>query len=155
MGLTREIPSSRLPGGRNAETRLHLQGLRRIAAADLSDARRLLLVNCVEAYLELNLEEQAEYAQLCRVRENREVRRMATTWSERIAAQGREEGLQAGRQETLEVVKKLLLRLLAQRFAPLPEETRVLVESISSLNRLTRLIERAPTARSLESLRLS
>ena len=33
---------------------LKLACLRRIAAADLDDARRILLVNCVEAYLELN-----------------------------------------------------------------------------------------------------
>jgi len=137
---------------------LKLACLRRIAAADLDDARRILLVDCVEAYLELNSNEAAEYARLCKVRENREVRKMATTWSERIEAQGREKGLQAGRreglQEGLQVVRKILLGLLEQRFGPLSEATRERVESISSLDRLARLSEKALTARSLAALRL-
>jgi flagellar biosynthesis/type III secretory pathway protein FliH len=116
------------------------------------------------------LDEAAEYARLCTVRENREVRTMATTWSERVAAQGREEGLQTGRQvgrregvregrqkglqEGLQAVRKILLGLLEQRFGPLPAATRERIEAISSLDRLTRLSERALTARSLAALRL-
>jgi hypothetical protein len=165
---------------RGALTRpeLKLACLRRIAAADLDDARRILLVDCVEAYLELNSDEAAEYARLCTVRENREVKTMATTWSERIEAQGIEKGLQAGRREgmkagrreglqegrkeglqegrqmALQAVRKILLSLLEQRFGPLSEATRERVESISSLDRLARLSERALTARSLAALRL-
>jgi hypothetical protein len=145
---------------------LKLACLRRIALADLDDARRILLVDCVETYLELNSDEAAEYARLCTVRENREVRTMATTWSQRMAAQGREEGLQMGRregvrtgrqkglQEGLQAVRKILLGLLEQRFGPLPAATRERIEAISSLDRLTRLSERALTARSLAALRL-
>jgi hypothetical protein len=145
---------------------LKLACLRRIAAADLDDARRILLVNCVETYLELNSDEAAEYARLSKVRENREVKKMATTWSERIEAQGIEKGLQAGRregekagrreglQEGVQAVRKILLSLLEQRFGPLSEATRERVESISSLDRLARLSERALTARSLAALRL-
>jgi hypothetical protein len=141
---------------------LKLACLRRIATADLDDARRILLVDCVETYLELNSDEAAEYARLNTVRENREVRKMATTWSERIAAQGREEGrkmeregAQAERQKGLLAVRKILLSLLEQRFGgPLPAATRERVEAISSLDRLTRLSERALTARSLAALRL-
>lgn len=129
---------------------LKLACLRRIAAADLDDLRRSLLVNCVETYLELNSEEAEEYARLCSVRENREVRRMATTWSERMKAQGREEGLQEG----LLTVRALLLGLLEQRFGSLPEQTRERVEAISSIDRLARLHQRALTARSLGALRL-
>jgi hypothetical protein len=189
--------------GKLTRPALKLSCLRRIATADLDDARRILLVDCVEAYLELNSDEAAEYARLYKVRENREVRKMATTWSERIAARGKEEGLQAGRQvglreglqvgrqvgrqigrqigrkegreegrkegrkeghqegrkaglqEGLQAMKKILLGLLAQRFGPLSAATRERIEAISSLDRLTRLSERALTARSLASLRLS
>jgi hypothetical protein len=133
---------------------IKLACLRRIAAAALEDDRRLLLVNCVEAYLELNSEEAAEYARLSKVQKNREVRTMATTWSERIEAKGREEGLYAGRQEGLQAMRRVLLSLLEQRFGPLPETTRQRIEAISSLDRLTRLSERALTARSLAALRL-
>ena len=133
---------------------LKLACLRRIAAADLEDDRRLLLINCVEAYLELNSEEAAEYARLAKVQKNREVRTMATTWSERIEAKGREEGLNAGMQAGLQAVRRILLSLLEQRFGPLPETTRQRVEAITSLDRLTRLCERVLTARSLATLRL-
>jgi len=125
---------------------LKLACLRQIAAADLKEPRRLLLVNCVEAYLELNSDEAEEYARLHTVRENREVKKMAMIWSERMKAEGREEGMQ--------VVRKILLRLLEQRFGPLSEETRVRIEAITSLDRLSRLSERALTVRSLAALRL-
>ncbi|MEA2694998.1 MAG: hypothetical protein QOJ16_4385, partial [Acidobacteriota bacterium] len=107
-------------------------------------------VNCVETYLELNSEEAAEYARLCTVRENREVRRMATTWSERLETKGRKEGLQEG----LLTLREVLLGLLEQRFGALPAETRERVAAISSLERLARLHKRALTARSLGALRL-
>jgi hypothetical protein len=97
-------------------------------------------------YLELNSEEAAEYARLCAVRENREVRTMATTWSERLEAKGREEGLWA--------LREVLLGLLEHRFGPLPEGTRERVAAISSLERLARLHKRALAARSLASLKL-
>jgi hypothetical protein len=98
----------------------------------------------------LNPEEAAEYSALCAVRENREVKAMATTWSERLEAKGMEKGLERG----LQALRKVLLSLLEQKFGPLPEETRTRVEAISSLERLTRLSERVLAARSLAALRL-
>jgi hypothetical protein len=86
----------------------------------------------------------------CTVRENREVRTMATTWAERLEAKGREEGLQEG----FKAMRDLLLRQLEQRFGPLPNDFREQVETISSLKHLTQLGQRVLTARSLESLRL-
>jgi hypothetical protein len=137
---------------------LKLACLRRIAAADLSDARRLCLVNCIEAYLELNSKEAAEYARLCTVRENREVKKMAMTWSERLEAKGMEKGIEKGVEKGMEkglrALKRVLLSLLEERFGPLPDETRERVEAISSLERLTRLSQRVLTARSLAALRL-
>jgi hypothetical protein len=129
---------------------LKLACLRRIAAADLDDARRLLLINCVEAYLGLNPEEETEYSQMTTVRENREVKAMAMTWSERIEAKGREEG----RQEGLETVREIVVGLLEQRFGSLPDATRKRVEEISSFDRLARLSRRVLTAPSLAALRL-
>ena len=75
---------------------------------------------------------------------------MATTWSERLEAKGREEGLEEG----LRAVREILLSLLEQRFGPVPEGIRQRVEAISSLDRLTRLSRRALNARSLSALRL-
>jgi len=135
-------------GGDLLRPALKLACLDRIAAADLKEDRRLLLIDCVEMYLELNPEEEAEYSALCAVRKNREVRVMATamTWSERMEAKGIEKGVRA--------LREVLLSLLEQRFGPLPEATRARVEAISSLDRLTRLGTRVLTARSLAALRL-
>jgi hypothetical protein len=141
-------------GGTLDRPALKLACFRRIAAADLDEARRLLLVNCIESYLELQPEEAAEYAALCAVRENREVKAMATNWAERLEAKGREEGLQEGMREGLRAMRESLLSLLEQRFGPLPETTRERVEAISSLERLTRLVSRVLTVRSLAALRL-
>ncbi len=137
---------------------LKLACLGRIAAAEMEETRRLLLVDCVEAYLELNSDEAAEYAALCTVQENREVKAMTMTWSERLEAKGMEKGiakgLQKGKRQGLQTLQKVLLSLLEQRFGPLPEDTRGRVEAISSLSRLARLSERVLTARSLAALRL-
>jgi predicted transposase YdaD len=137
---------------------LQVACMKRIATAKMEETRRMLLVDCVEAYLELNPEEAAEYSALCTVRENREVKKMAMTWSEKLEAKGMEKGIQQGfergEQKGLRALRKVLLNLLEQRFGPLAEETRQQVEAISSLERLTRLSERVLTARSLGALRL-
>jgi len=78
------------------------------------------------------------------------MRAMATSWAERLELKGREEGLQ----ERLRAMREALLSLLEQRFGPLPETTRERVEAISSLERLTQLVRRVLTARSLAALRL-
>jgi len=140
-------------GGDLSRPALKLACLARIAAAtDLEEARRLRLVDCVEMYLELNPEEEAEYSALCAVRQKREVRTMATvmTWSERMKAEGMETGVQQG----LRALREAVLSLLEQRFGPVPGETRERVEAISSLERLARLHKRVLTARSLAALRL-
>ena len=108
----------------------------------------------METYLGLNSDEAEEYARLYTVRENREVKTMALTWSERLEAKGMEKGMEKGLNKGLRALKRVLLRLLEQRFGPLPEETRDRVEAISSMDRLTRLSERALTVRSLAALRL-
>ncbi len=100
----------------------------------------VLLVNCVENYLQLTAEEAVELKALSSRKENREVHTMAMTWSEKLEANG---------------VRKILLLLLAERFGPLPEGARRQVEEISSLQRLTRLAKRVLTAHSLEEMGLA
>ncbi len=107
-----------------------------------------LLVDCVENYLQLDPREVAEYEVLHSRRENQEVRTVAMTWSEKIAAQGKAEGRGEG-------VREILLLQLAERFGPLPEGARRQVEEISSLQRLTQLAKRVLTAHSLEEMGLA
>jgi flagellar biosynthesis/type III secretory pathway protein FliH len=98
---------------------------------------------------------------------------MLMTWSERLKAEGKQEGLrrvkqerklgkqeglrlgkQEGLQEGARSLQQVLLRLLAQRFGPLPESVQRQVEAINSLPRLTRLAEQVLTVGSIRELRL-
>jgi predicted transposase YdaD len=107
-----------------------------------------LLVNCVENYLELTDEEEAELKALLVRKENRRIQAMAMTWSEKLEAKGEARGEAKG-------VREILLLLLAERFGPLPEGARRQVEEISSLQRLTQLAKRVLTAHSLEEMGLA
>jgi len=119
--------------------------------------RRVLLLDFVEAYLELTPEEAEEYKILA-AGNPRETKAMWMTWSERLKADGKKEGLKLGklegRQEAVRSLQQVLLFQLEQRFGPLPERVRSQVEAIDSLRRLTRLAERVLTVGSLRELRL-
>lgn len=115
--------------------------LRRIAAARLPEEKRLLLVDCVETYLVLTDEEEREYKGLGKRKTEGMMNPMHMTWSERMMAQGRVDG-----------VRQVLLRQMNQRFGPLPERVRQKVEGIASMPRLNRLADRLLVAGSLEEL---
>jgi hypothetical protein len=83
--------------------------------------------------------EVAEFEALRSQRENQEVRAMKMTWSETQRFEG---------------ASQLLLHQLAKQFGPLPEKVRQQVETISSLDRLTKLAERVLSAHSLEEMGL-
>ena len=68
-------------------------------------------------------------------------------WSERKRKEGRKEGRAEGKRE-------FLLRLLAQRFGPVPEDVRHRIEEIKSDRRLERLADKILTARSLREMGL-
>ncbi|HEV7504611.1 MAG TPA: DUF4351 domain-containing protein [Thermoanaerobaculia bacterium] len=121
--------------------------LRRIAGLK-GQADSFLLVDCVENYLQLEPREVVEFNALRSRRENSEVQAMAMTWSETLVAKGQVEGRTQG-------AHLLLLHLLGKRFGPLPEEVRQRVETITSLNRLTKLAERVHSAHSLKEMGLA
>ncbi len=141
----------------------------RIVEARIPYERRILLLDFVEAYLELTPSEAAEYKVLSG-RNHRRTRAMWMTWSERLKDEGKREGLKLGEQKGLKrgeqkglklgkqegarSLQQVLLRLLDQRFGPLPESVHRQVEAISSLPRLTRLAEQVLTVASLRELRL-
>jgi hypothetical protein len=125
--------------------------LRRIAAADLPELQRFLLVNCVETYLQLSGRDAVEYARLVGRAENREVRTMQLTWAEKMEAKGRVQG----RSEALETLRTVVLHLLEQRFGPLPERTRRRVGRLRSLRSLRGIAEQVLVANSLRDLGLS
>lgn len=137
--------------GRWSRAEHRLACLQRIAAVDLPELQRFLLVNCVETYLQLSGRDAVEYARLVGRAENREVRTMQLTWAEKMEAKGRAEG----RTEALETLRTVVLSLLEQRFGPLPERARRRVGRLRSLRSLRGIAERVLVANSLRDLGLS
>jgi hypothetical protein len=88
---------------------LGAEALRRIQGARLSDQQRLLLAECVQAYLPLDEAQHREFEKLVATEPYQGVRAMNTTWFEK----GIEKGMEKGQRE-------LLRRLLEVRFGPLP-----------------------------------
>lgn len=132
-----------------------IECLRRIAAAEgLTDLRNFLLANCVETYLELSPRDAETYAALRQAEDNREVKTMEMTWADRIAAEGREEGLREGLTQGVRNLRQLVLRQLAQRFGKVPEGVRRRVEAIDSMEPLTRIAGEILVVRSLDEVRL-
>jgi len=81
---------------------------------------------------------------------------MTMTWADRMVEKGKKEGLRLGRQEgRREAVRDVLLLQLSRRFGPLPDAIRHSVESIASMERLTRLTEQVLVARSLDEMELN
>lgn len=138
--------------GKLTRAELKAACLRRIAEARLPEDSRILLVDCVATYLELTPAEISEYATLNPEGGNPAMRVMEMSWGDRLRAEGRKEGRREGMEHG---ARKVLLRLLAQRFGRLPVGVRRQVEEIDSVDRLTRLAGRVLKARSLEDLGLA
>jgi hypothetical protein len=134
--------------GQRSRAELKLACLRRIARAALAELPRLVLVNWVETYLQLNREEAAEYDALRALEGNKEIQAMQKTWAEKLEAKGEAKGKTEGVRETL-------LRLLRQRFGPLPAEAERRLGEVSSIARLNRLADQVLVARSLEEMGLA
>jgi hypothetical protein len=133
--------------GKLGRAELKAACLRRIADARIPEDGRILLVDCVATYLELTPEEISEYATSDIGGGNRTMRLAEMSWGDRLRAEGERQGMELG-------ARKVLLRLLSQRFGRLPLAVRRRVEEIDSVDRLIRLAERVLTARSLEDLGL-
>jgi len=123
-----------------SRAQLKMNSLARIAEARLEEPRRLELVNCVETYLQLSPGEAEEFPLLA-IPETRRAAAMLykVTWADKMMGEG---------------ARQVLLGLLETRFGPIPDEVRVRLEKIRSVDRLTRLAQKALTAKSLKSLRL-
>ncbi|HXG10230.1 MAG TPA: DUF4351 domain-containing protein [Gemmataceae bacterium] len=98
---------------------LGAEALRRLKDAPLTEQRRFLLGECVQAYLPLNEEQRREFDRLLATGPYRGVQAMNITWYER----GVEKGVEKGQRE-------LLREQLEERFGPL---------SLSVVDRLEQL----------------
>lgn len=83
---------------------------------------------------------------------------MFMTWSERMEAKGwergLEEGIEKGREQGIAQIRQILLRQLTLRFGPLSAKIRQRIDTIRSVDRLTRIAEQVMVARSLDEIDL-
>jgi hypothetical protein len=149
--------------GKRSRAQHKIECLRRIAAADLPANHRYLLGNWVQTYLQLKGRQAEEYDRLRNLGVNREVKAMQMTWAERMEAeytrkgieQGLAEGLAEGLGKGIEALRGVVLRLLKQRFGPVPETVRSKVEAIQEIEPLSHLAERVYEVDSIDEMGLS
>ncbi|MCS6859646.1 MAG: Rpn family recombination-promoting nuclease/putative transposase [Abditibacteriales bacterium] len=139
--------------GRRRPAELKVSCLLGIARALVDEARKGLLVNCVETYLRLDESEQALYEQLVEQPEQKEVKEMLTVYEER----GMQRGIAIGEQRgialgTVRGKREATLRLLRGRFGKLPKAVEAQVKAMESEAELDALFDAALTAPSLEEL---
>jgi hypothetical protein len=145
--------------GRWSRAEHKLECLRRIAAAELPGGHRWLLGNWVETYLQLRGREATEYARLCDLAVNREVRAMEMTWEERMEKKYTQKGLEKGMEKglaqgRLDALRSVVLRLLRHRFGAVPESVQSRVEAMDEIAPLSDLAERVLEIDSIEEMGL-
>jgi len=118
-----------------------------IAKSTLGEAQKFLLFNVVETYFELDEDETKRFRQFLTTKGYREVEEMEVTWADKMMEKGREEGLKAGKRETL-------LRLLTAKFGPVSEEIKSRIQAIESVAELDTYLERVLTAESIGEMEL-
>ncbi|MBI3269603.1 MAG: hypothetical protein HYZ53_11325 [Planctomycetes bacterium] len=158
------------PGGR-ARAQWHLECLRGIARARVNEARRSLLVHCVESYLPLKAREATKLGRELRKAENEEVLAMRKLWFERlvdkrvkreekviekrIEKRAEKSGEKRGEKRgALRAKREALLTILKAKFGSLPACTTRAVSELANPRRLNNLLRRTVTADSLENLGL-
>jgi len=112
----------------------------------------------VETYLQLYERDLAEYESLRGLLVNTEVRAMEMTWAEKMEVEytekGVRKGLQQGVAQGVEVLHRVVLRLLSQRFGAVPETLQRKVEAIDSMDSLSNLATRVLEVKSIDDMGL-
>ena len=130
----------RLPADRRAE--LYAEGLKRIVGSGENDYRRFLLVECLEAYAELDEAQKERLLALLHTEAYHEVEPLMKTTYER----GIERGIVQGE-------RRSALRQMEAKFGPLSAKVKQQVEALSP-EALAQLQLDLLKAQALEELRL-
>jgi hypothetical protein len=119
---------------------LGAEALRKIKDAPLTDQKRFLLAECVQAYLPLDAERQREFEAITATEKYQGVRQMNLTWYDKGVLKGRE-------QER----RTMLLELLEEKFSPLPAAVRERIEHLTweQLGPLNKAVLRAQSLQEL------
>lgn len=133
---------------------LGAEALRRLQAAPLSDQRRFLLGECVQAYLPLDEAQQREFERLLTTGQYQGARAMNITPYEKGLEQGLAQGREQGLAKGIEQERRESLReLLEEKFGPLSP---AVLEALAQLpaERLLPMRKAALKAQSLHDLGL-
>lgn len=133
--------------GKWSRAELKLECLRRIAQSEVSGLQKEVLVNWVETYVKLRPEDAAEIRRLLVLEENREIKAMALTWLEEAEVRGAEKAVDRMRQA--------LLRLMEQRFGPVPPRAQKRLAKVRTVEPMAELVEKVLIARSYKELGLT
>jgi hypothetical protein len=139
----------RSPGGSRALRTL--RAYRRMARADLDEARRFLLLYVVDKYMALTNDEATELDGLLEPSSESEVTHMMLAFEERGMKRGLQQGFSTGRTRGEQTV---LLRQMQRRFGALAPEVVARVEAIEDLAQLEALADRILDARTLADMEL-
>jgi hypothetical protein len=128
---------------------LRFSMLKRVAESSLDEVVKYLLVNVIETYFELSIEDAEEYRRLLARKENRAVQDLELTWADKLIEKGRMEGREAG---VLEGKREAVSRLLNARFGPLSEDVMKKIAATGSLTELDTYLDRILSAKSLQEI---
>ena len=149
--------------GSPARARWKLECMAALRRIRVDEARRRLLVDCIETYLTLNAREETEFDRLVHERKNKEVRQMRKTWSEQLMERGEARGRKIGQKlgqklgqqvGELRAKRETLLALMRAKYGPLPGRVTKEVAAIENRRRLDTLLRRVLTAHTLEEMGL-
>jgi hypothetical protein len=132
------------------EQKLHC--LRAISRAKVDEARRYVLANVVDTYVQLNPEEDERFAGALASEANKEVSDMEITWEGALAARekkGFDEGEAIGEAKA---TRKAIILALNRRLGPVPDEVIERLTSISDIQRLQSILEQAVSAGSIDEI---
>ncbi len=125
---------------------MKLTKCRRIATSGVVGLRKQVLVDWVETYVQLTEQDAAELQRLLDLEGNEEIKTMELTWLGQAEARGMEKGIEKGAEtatrQAVGRMRRVVLRLMAQRFGAVPARVRRKIEAIDSLEPLADLAER-------------
>ena len=118
----------------------------------INPARRYLLIEFVEAYMQLNREQQKTYDHIIDERkEFKEVKKMITVYEKRGLEQGMEQGMEKG---LLEGKQEDLLLLMEKKFGKLSKSVQGKIRKVTSVKKLDSLLVKLLDAKKLTDLKL-
>ena len=138
----------RMPPGRAAE--LGAEALRRISEAPVSERHRLLLGDCVEAYLDVPATEQARFRAILEQNATGRLTPMNKTTFDRGLEEGIEKGIEKG---DLLARRAMLTELLEAKFGSVPGDLSERVAAETDPTALKRWVVEAGKADSLATFR--